>query len=74
MRIAMLVSAVAVLVAPCAYAEELTVAESADRALVSYSLRRSGSSIRTRVFEIDDQQTNPTISDHRPLAMTLDLP
>ena len=44
-----------------------------DHILLSYSLRRSGTSIAARVMEIPDQE-NPSISDHRPLIVTIDMP
>jgi endonuclease/exonuclease/phosphatase family metal-dependent hydrolase len=44
-----------------------------DHILPSFSLRKSGSSIKTRVVEVSEQ-ANPRISDHRPLVVTIELP
>jgi endonuclease/exonuclease/phosphatase family metal-dependent hydrolase len=45
-----------------------------DHVLLSYSLRRNQTtSIRTQVVDVP-QQTNPRISDHRPIVVTIDLP
>ena len=44
-----------------------------DHVLLSYSLRRSGSSINTRVMDIPVVE-NPSVSDHRPLIVTFDMP
>ena len=44
-----------------------------DHVLLSYSLRRSGSSIAARVMDIEEAE-NPSISDHRPLIVTILMP
>ena len=44
-----------------------------DHILPSFSLRKSGSSIKTRVVEVPEQES-PRISDHRPLVVRIELP